>query len=191
MATAREPRRCRSPRSISKPDRLCGCDDAGRLQNAVRPAWQRDPDDRRAARLENQWAVFPGLQTSPIFQNIAAMAVGLTKITQSEELRKPAPDSGERAPAGCETGQRGIPIAYGGTNWHLVVIDLNNVARPAGNPLSSNTPARILNLAHMVCNECAAGRRRARRRRAACASGRRGSAARAWARPRFARSLRR
>jgi len=97
-------------------------------------------------------AVFPGEQGGPHINKFAAIAVAF-KIAQTEEYKRLQHKIVENAVALAEGLQkRGLKLAYGGTNTHLLVIDLNPLKRN-GFPLKGEIAARILDLAGIVTNK--------------------------------------
>lgn len=105
-------------------------------------------------------AVFPGEQGGPHTQKFAAMAVAF-KIAQSEPFRRLQWKIKENAVALAEGLQkRGQKLAYGGTNSHFCMLDLNGVPAAAGRgkgargePLRGEPAVRILDLAGIVANK--------------------------------------
>ncbi len=98
-------------------------------------------------------SVFPGEQGGPHVNKFAAMAVAF-KIAQTEPFRRLQERIVENANALSEALQRrGIKVAYGGTDTHIVVIDLNAIPTPTGFPLKGEPAARILDLCGIVTNK--------------------------------------
>jgi len=107
-------------------------------------------DPKMAELIDN--AVFPGEQGGPHINKFAAIAVAF-KIAQTEEYKRLQHKIVENAVALAEGLQRrGLKLAYGGTNTHLLVIDLNPLKRD-GFPLKGEIAARILDLAGIVTNK--------------------------------------
>ena len=97
-------------------------------------------------------AVFPGEQGGPHTQKFAAMAVAF-KIAQTEPFRRLQWKIKENAAAlakGLES--RGLKLAYGGTDTHFCMLDLNSVKSGNGAPLRGEPAVRILDLAGIVAN---------------------------------------
>jgi glycine cleavage system T protein len=108
-------------------------------------------DQERAAMIDN--AVFPGEQGGPHVNKFAAMALAF-KLAQTEEFKRLQEMIVANAVAlaeGLET--RGLRLAYGGTNTHLLVIDLNAIETGTGFPLKGEIAARILELCGLVTNK--------------------------------------
>ncbi|MHB9091305.1 MAG: glycine cleavage system aminomethyltransferase GcvT, partial [Chloroflexota bacterium] len=98
-------------------------------------------------------AVFPGEQGGPHLNNIFAMAVAF-KLAEREEFRALQRQIVANAVALAEGLQRrGLRLAYGGTNTHLLLIDLNAVKTKSGVPLKGDVLARILELCGVVANK--------------------------------------
>jgi len=108
-------------------------------------------DEEKAKRVDA--AVFPGAQGGPHVNKIAAMAVAF-KIAQTEKFKKLQEKIVENAVVLCSSlEKRGLKIAYGGTNTHLLVIDLSAIKTKTGFPLKGEIAARILDLCGLVVNK--------------------------------------
>ncbi len=98
-------------------------------------------------------AVFPGEQGGPHTQKFAAMAVAF-KIAQTEPFRRLQWKIIENAVALAEGLQkRGLKLAYGGTDSHFCMLDLNSVPSDTGFPLRGEPAVRILDMAGIVANK--------------------------------------
>ncbi len=97
-------------------------------------------------------AVFPGEQGGPHVHIFAALALTfkLARTRQFELLQrqtlKNALVISERLK------ERGLRIPYGGTNSHLLNVDVSTIKGPDGTSLSGDMAARILDLVGIVCN---------------------------------------
>ena len=108
-------------------------------------------DDETAARID--MAVFPGEQGGPHTQKFAAMAVAF-KIAQSESFKQLQWRIKENAAAlAVGLRERGLRLAYGGTDSHLCMLDLNGIKTDTGFPLRGEPAVRILDLAGIVANK--------------------------------------
>ncbi len=108
-------------------------------------------DEDKAKLIDN--AVFPGEQGGPHVNKFAAMAVAF-KLAQTEEFKRLQQRVVKNAVALAEGLQkRGLRLAYGGTNTHLLVIDLNAVETETGFPMKGEIAARILELCGLVTNK--------------------------------------
>jgi glycine hydroxymethyltransferase len=108
-------------------------------------------DEDLADQIDN--AVFPGRQGGPHVHKFAAIAVA-AKIAQTEEFKRLQHRIVENCVALAEGLQkRGLKLSYGGTNTHLLVVDLNPLKSPEGFPLKGEIAARILDLAGIVVNK--------------------------------------
>ncbi|MDW8067828.1 MAG: glycine cleavage system aminomethyltransferase GcvT [Anaerolineae bacterium] len=98
-------------------------------------------------------AVFPGEQGGPHVNKFAAMAVAF-KLAQTEQFRRLQHQIVANAKALAEALQkRGLRLAYGGTNTHLLVVDLKSIPTRTGYPVWGEPAARILDLAGIVVNK--------------------------------------
>jgi len=108
-------------------------------------------DEDLAELIDN--AVFPGRQGGPHVHKFAAIAVA-AKIAQTEEYKRLQHKIVENCIALADGLQkRGLKLSYGGTNTHLLVVDLNPLKSPEGFPLKGEIAARILDLAGIVVNK--------------------------------------
>jgi glycine cleavage system T protein len=108
-------------------------------------------DEELARRIDN--AVFPGEQGGPHTQKFAAMAVAF-KIAQSDAFRRLQWQIKANAAALAEgLCKRGLGLAYGGTDTHFCMPDLNSVPNKTGFPLRGEPAVRILDLAGIVANK--------------------------------------
>jgi len=101
--------------------------------------------DRKISRCLDK-AVFPGLQGGPHVNKIAAIAVAM-RLAQSDyfhALQYRIVENARQLAASLE--DNGLTLAYGGTDTHLLLVDL----RPLG--LEGNLAARVLDHVGIVCN---------------------------------------
>ena len=97
-------------------------------------------------------AVFPGEQGGPHVNTIAALAVAL-RLAATDQFRELQQQTVKNAIRLAEQlAERGLRIAYGGTDTHMVLVDCKTITGPDGTPLSGDMAARILDLAGLVCN---------------------------------------
>ncbi len=102
-------------------------------------------DEALGRRIDS--AVFPGLQGGPLMHAIAAKAVAFGEALQPE-FRDYAEAVVANARALAETLQEGgLEIVSGGTDTHLLLVDL----RPLG--LTGNVAEEALDRAHITCNK--------------------------------------
>ncbi len=108
-----------------------------------------DPDMARA--IDD--AVFPGEQGGPHFHSIAAKAVAFHLAANPEfrALQRRTVENARNLAASLE--KRGLTIGYGGTNSHLLLVDLRKLKTPTGERLSGEIASRILELAGLVVNK--------------------------------------
>ncbi|NLJ35732.1 MAG: glycine cleavage system aminomethyltransferase GcvT [candidate division WS1 bacterium] len=101
-------------------------------------------DQELAGRLDH--AISTAQPDGPHLSSIAAMAVSF-RIAQTDSFRalqhQIVRNSAHLAEA---LTQRGVPLAYGGTNTHLCVADLRGFTGQDGSALNAEVAARILDL---------------------------------------------
>ncbi len=108
-----------------------------------------DPDI--AARIDQ--AVFPGAQGGPHVNKFAAMAVAFA-LAQTPQFKRLMFKIVENAKALARfLEEQGLRLCYGGTDTHLLVLDLRAIPTRNGNPLMGEVAARILDLAGIVANK--------------------------------------
>jgi len=112
-----------------------------------------DPD--KAGLIDR--AVFPGAQGGPHVNKFAALCV-LFKLARTERFRQLQRRTVENARALDEAFKDlGLRVVYGGTDTHIVVLDVSTVESPArrklGYPLRGEIAARLLDLAGIVVNK--------------------------------------
>jgi glycine cleavage system T protein len=108
-------------------------------------------DEEMANRID--MAVFPGEQGGPHTQKFAAMAVAF-KIAQTNSFKQLQWKVKENAAALANGLQeRGAKLAYGGTDSHLCMLDLNGYRTSTGFPLRGEPAVRILDMAGIVANK--------------------------------------
>jgi len=104
-----------------------------------------------AQRIEQ--AVFPGEQGGPHVNKFAAMAVAFG-IAASDQFKKVQRDIVNNATLlGQALEKNGLKLAYGGTDTHLLLLDLNKVQTTSGFPLKGEIAVRILDLCGIVANK--------------------------------------
>ena len=107
--------------------------------------------DAAMARKINR-AVFPGEQGGPHINTIAGMAVAF-KLAATDEFRQLQQQTVKNAKALAEKLQaRGFRLAFGGTDTHMLSVDMKSINSPDGETLSGDQAARILDLAGIVVN---------------------------------------
>ncbi|MEW5825353.1 MAG: glycine cleavage system aminomethyltransferase GcvT [Candidatus Bipolaricaulota bacterium] len=108
-------------------------------------------DAEIAARLDA--AVFPGLQGGPHVDKFAALAVALqlARTPEYAALQRRIVENAAHLAHALEAN--GIPLAYGGTNTHVLLADLRLLPSETGFALLGEAASRILDLAGIVCNK--------------------------------------
>ncbi|UCE37641.1 MAG: glycine cleavage system aminomethyltransferase GcvT [Thermoplasmata archaeon] len=108
-------------------------------------------DEEKARLIET--AVFPGEQGGPHICNIAAKAVCF-KIAQTQEFKELSKQIVKNAEhLGKSLEALGLKLAYGGTNTHMVLIDLKGIKSKTGYQMSGEAVSRILDLCGLTCNK--------------------------------------
>ena len=97
--------------------------------------------------------VFPGEQGGPHVHQIAGKAVA-AKLAATAEFKSLMKRVAENAKTlGGALVEEGLTLAYGGTDTHLVLVDLKKLPSPTGVVLSGETASRILDLVGLTCNK--------------------------------------
>ncbi len=97
-------------------------------------------------------AVFPGEQGGPHMNSVAGLAVAM-KFARTERFHTLQHQTAENAVVLAETLQeRGIRVAYGGTDTHMLLIDCKGITGEGGATLTGDIAARILDLVGIVAN---------------------------------------
>ncbi len=108
-------------------------------------------DPEKARRVDA--AVFPGAQGGPHPNKFAAMAVAF-KIAATPEFKAMMHQIVTNAQALARALQeRGLKLAYGGTDTHMLLVDLRPIKGADGYPLLGETVVRILELCGLVANK--------------------------------------
>lgn len=98
-------------------------------------------------------AIFPGSQGGPHPNKFAAMAVAF-KIAQTEafqQLQHRIVDNARQLADSLQSN--GLSLAYGGTDTHLMVIDLTKINNNTGFTMMGEVASRILDLTRIVTNK--------------------------------------
>ncbi len=97
-------------------------------------------------------AVFPGEQGGPHVNSIAGLAVAM-KIATTQKFHDLQQQTARNAVVLTETLQeRGMRIAYGGTNTHMLLVDCKTIRGEDDAYLSGDIASRILDLCGIVAN---------------------------------------
>lgn len=108
-------------------------------------------DPKIAARVDS--AIFPGEQGGPHVNKFAAIAAAL-KIAQTDGFKALQHRIVENAAHLARALQgEGLTLAYGGTNTHLLLVDLRAIESKTGYMMLGEIAARILDLVGIVCNK--------------------------------------
>ncbi len=105
-------------------------------------------------------AVFPGEQGGPHVNKIAGMAVAFKLARTPEFIRLQQQVKDNAAHLAAELQKHGLRIPYGGTDTHMLLVDLKTIRAASGispdgkkgTPLMGDPAARILDLAGIVLN---------------------------------------
>jgi glycine hydroxymethyltransferase len=91
-------------------------------------------------------SVFPGEQGGPHVNKFAAMAVAF-RIAQSDEYKRTQKAIVENAAYLARALENeGMTLAYGGTDTHLLLLDLGKIKTQSGFPLKGEIGVRMLDL---------------------------------------------
>ncbi len=97
-------------------------------------------------------AVFPGEQGGPHVNVFAALALTF-QLARTEQFRRLQEQTVRNAVAMAdELAKRGLRIPFGGTNCHMLNIDVTTIKGPDGTSLNGDQAARILDLVGIVVN---------------------------------------
>ena len=97
-------------------------------------------------------AVFPGEQGGPHVNVFAALALTF-KLAQTKQFRKLQEQTVANARAMADQfKKRGLRVPFGGTDSHMVNVDVTTVKSPEGVPLTGDQAARILDIVGIVVN---------------------------------------
>ena len=108
-------------------------------------------DEDLARRIDS--SVFPGIQGGPHTNKFAAMCLTF-QIARTEpfaDLQRRIVENAQALAKGLT--DRGLELAYGGTDTHLLLLDLKSIRHPNKHPLYGEVVARILELAGIVTNK--------------------------------------
>ncbi len=104
-----------------------------------------------AAKID--MGVFPGEQGGPHLNQIASKAVSFL-LDNTESFKNMMGLVRENCRVLAEAlKNNGMTLAYGGTENHLVLIDLRKIKSPTGYPLTGEMASRILDLCGLTCNK--------------------------------------
>jgi len=108
-------------------------------------------DPEIASQIDS--SIFPGQQGGPHVNKFAAIAVAL-KLAQSPAFADLQRRIVENATFLADSlREHGLHIAYGGTNTHLLLVDLRELVSETGFVMMGEVASRILELAGIVCNK--------------------------------------
>ncbi|MBI5351443.1 MAG: serine hydroxymethyltransferase [Chloroflexi bacterium] len=97
-------------------------------------------------------AVFPGEQGGPHVNVFAALALTF-KLTQTKQFKKLQEQTIKNAVAMADQfTKRGFRVPFGGTNSHMLNVDVTSVKGEDGTRLSGDQAARILDIVGIVVN---------------------------------------
>jgi len=109
------------------------------------------PDPESAQKV--MAAVFPGEQGGPHIHQIAAKAVCF-KIAKTEKFRTLMEGVVRNAKhLALSFKNIGLPVAYGGTDTHMCLIDLRKIKTPTGVTLTGEIASRILDICGITVNK--------------------------------------
>ncbi len=108
-------------------------------------------DPEIASRVDT--AIFPGQQGGPHVNKFAALAVAL-KIAQEPAfaaLQRRIVENAQHLARSLS--DHGLTLAYGGTDTHLLLVDLRELPSDTGFVMMGEIASRILDLVGLVCNK--------------------------------------
>lgn len=98
-------------------------------------------------------AVFPGAQGGPHTNKFAAMCVAF-RLAQTESFRSLQQQIISNAQSLADgLTERGLKLAYGGTDTHLLLLDVGSIPSDTGYLLRGEMAVRILDIAGIVANK--------------------------------------
>ncbi len=107
--------------------------------------------EEHAARIDN--AVFPGEQGGPHVNTFASLAVAF-KLAQTPQFHALQKQIVVNARALAQSLQnRGLRLAYGGTDTHLLLVDLKSVKSANGEFPRGEVAARLLEICGIIVNK--------------------------------------
>ena len=108
-----------------------------------------DPDIAKLIEL----AVFPGAQGGPHVNKFAAIAAAfaLARTPEFQKLQRRIVENAQYLAYALQ--KEGLKLAYGGTDTHLLVIDLRAIKTRNGETMMGEIAARILDLVGLVTNK--------------------------------------
>src|SRR5215217_6111291 len=97
-------------------------------------------------------AVFPGEQGGPHVNVFAALALTF-KLAQAKQFKQLQSQTVKNAQAMADQfKKRGLRVPFGGTDSHLVNVDVTTIKSPEGISLTGDQPALILDIVGIVVN---------------------------------------
>ena len=108
-------------------------------------------DPKIAAKIDS--AIFPGEQGGPHVNKFAAIAAALkiAKTDAFKALQHRIVDNAAHLAWALQN--EGLTLAYGGTNTHLLLIDLRALTSDTGYTMLGEIASRVLDLVGIVCNK--------------------------------------
>ena len=102
---------------------------------------------------EIDMAVFPGAQGGPHTNKFAAMAVAfkIARTPEFHDLQRRIVENAQSLVQSLE--RRGLRLAYGGTDTHLLMLDLRPLKGKTGTPMLAEIVVRVMELAGLVANK--------------------------------------
>ena len=104
-----------------------------------------------AAKIDS--AIFPGQQGGPHVNKFAALAVALKMASTEEFAQRQRRVVGNAARLAQALENEGLTVAYGGTDTHLLLVDLRPLESDTGFVMLGEIASRLLELAGIVCNK--------------------------------------
>ena len=98
-------------------------------------------------------SIFPGQQGGPHVNKYVALAVALQLAQQPAFADRQRRVVENAVALGTALEEEGLTVAYGGTNTHLLLVDLRRIESETGFVMMGEVASRILDLVGIVCNK--------------------------------------
>ena len=134
-------------RRPSQPAASCPCRHHDHPQDAQRPARRDDPHQRREIARKVNASIFPGTQGGPLMHIVAAKAAALGEALRPEFAAYSAAVVANAKALAARLIEGGLDIVSGGTDTHLLLVDLRRKG------LTGKLAEESLERAGITCNK--------------------------------------